>query len=103
MLFSEGTPLSNLVVTKEMVLKKMVVVKPAKSQGPDKIHPNIVKTLSDVLVTPVTIIFNKSLQEGVVPSDWRLADVTSIFKKGDRTDGSNYRPISLLPIISKII
>ena len=52
---------------------------------------------------PFAILFNKSLQEGSVPSDWRSANVVPIFKKGSRSDPSNYRPVSLTSIPCKIM
>ena len=102
-LFSGNAPLSDVTVTEEMVLEKLNALDPNKSPGPDQIHPTIAKELADVLASPLMIIFNKSLQEGVVPKDWKLANVTSIFKKGDRTEGCNYRPISLTSIVCKIL
>ena len=93
-LFSGNSPLSDFVVTEDMVMEKLNALDPSKSPGPDQIHPTVAKQLADVLVTPLRIIFNKSLQESVVPGDWKLANVTAIFKKGDRTEFSNYRPIT---------
>ena len=53
-------------------------------------------------ISPILeIIFNKSLQTGQVPNDWKEANVAPIFKKGDKHNPSNYRPISLTCIISK--
>ncbi len=71
--------------------------------GPDKIPAVILKTLSDVVALPLTIIYNKSLAEGVVPSDWKTAEVTSIFKKGSKSDPGNYRPVSLTSIAGKVL
>src|SRR5215469_11473251 len=48
------------------------------------------------------MIFIKSLQEGIVPKDFRMANITPIFKKGDRKMPNNYRPISLTSIVRKI-
>ena len=68
-----------------MVKTKIENLNPNKSPGPDLIHPSVVKKLVNELVYPNTIIFNKSLHEGVVPADWKNANVTAIYKKGDRT------------------
>ena len=99
----QGTPLDNIVVNSETVFKKIEKLDPSKTPGPDKFHPRFIKELGDVLCIPLAIIFRKSLEEGVVPMDWRNANVTSIFKKGDRTLASNYRPISLTSIICKML
>ena len=58
--------------------------------------------IKDEIVKPLTMIFNKSLQEGIVPKDFRMANITPIFKKGDRKRPNNYRPISLTSIVGKI-
>lgn len=73
-----------------------------KSPGPDGFYPAHLKNLKDILVKPLTKLFNKSLQEGIVPHDFKLANITPIFKKGDRKLPNNYRPISLTSIIGKI-
>ena len=71
--------------------------------GPDQIPAIILKTLSEEVALPFTIIFNKSLSEGVVPSDWKTAEVTPIFKKGSKSDPGNYRPVSLTSIACKVL
>ncbi len=102
-MYTGASPLSNVIITEDMVRKKINGLNTNKSPDPDSIHPSIVKKLVDELVFPVTIIFNKSLQEGLVPVDWKKANVTPIYKKGDRTLGQNYRPISLTSIICRIM
>ena len=84
-----------------MVGEKIAVLKPGSS-GPDKIGPRTLRELSAQLAIPIALIFNKSLAECVVPTDWKLSNVTSIFKKGDKTDASNYRPISLTCLICRM-
>ena len=73
-----------------------------KSPGPDSIYPVHLKMLEDELVKPLTMIFNKSLEEGIVPKDIRMANITPIFKKGDRKLPNNYRSINLTSIVGKI-
>jgi hypothetical protein len=54
-------------------------------------------------VVPVlTIIYKKSLESGIVPEDWRVANVTPIFKKGSKAEACNYRPVSLTSVCCKI-
>ena len=57
----------------------------------------------DELKVPLTYLFKLSLKEGKLPSDWKHAEVTAIFKKGIKTDPGNYRPVSLTSIICKIL
>ena len=61
-----------------------------KATAPDCIPARILKDCASELAPILTIIFNKSLQEGRVPKDWRHANVTAIFKKGTRHDAANY-------------
>jgi Reverse transcriptase (RNA-dependent DNA polymerase) len=51
---------------------------------------------------PLTVIFQKSLQSGVVPQDWKLANVIPIYKKGSRGQSGNYRPVSLTSQLCKL-
>ena len=76
-------------------------LKPQKAAGPDTIPPTVLKELSHQISPILEIIFNKSLQTGQVPNEWKEANVAPIFKKGDKHNPCNYRPISLTCIISK--
>ena len=86
-----------------MISDKTSVLKPDKAPGPDKIHAFTLRELSDNLCVPLYIIFNKSLAENVVPNDWKMSNVTAIYKKGDRTDAGNYQPISLTSLVCRIM
>ena len=66
----------------------------------DEYNPMIVPKLVDAC--KYQIIFNASLATGSVPSDWRQANITPVFKKGERFKASNYRPVSLTRICSKL-
>jgi hypothetical protein len=65
--------------------------------------PIILKELAPEIAPTLTTIFNKSINSGEVPTDWRNAHVTPIYKKGSRYDASNYRPISLTCISCKLL
>ena len=77
----------------EDVLKLLNV---SKASGSDLISPKLLKEGAPVLSTHLANLFNKSIETSVFPSQWKLANVIPVHKKGDRTDASNYRPISLL-------
>jgi hypothetical protein len=64
--------------------------------GPDGIGPRLLKELSSGLALALAVIFNKSMSKGEVPSNWREANATPIFKKGAKSSPGNYRPVSHL-------
>ncbi|CAM4694812.1 unnamed protein product [Caretta caretta] len=65
-----------------------------KSLGPDGIHPRVLKELPCEIPEPLTMVCNLSFKSASAPSDWKIANVTPIFKKGSRGDHGNYRPVS---------
>ena len=75
-----------------------------KACGPDHISPYILKHCTEELnVTSFTIFFSQSLDFGVLPTDWLVADVYPIHKKkGSHTEPSNYRPILLISVCCKV-
>ena len=76
---------------------------PNKSPGPDLIHPKLLKNSSKSLAKPLKILFDNTLLEGNIPSDWKIAEVRPIFKKGDKTQPGNYRPVSLTSVCCKLM
>ena len=77
-----GTPLSNINITREMVMNKLNLLNTRMSTGPDGLHLYFIYSLADLLCTPLTILFRKSLSEGMVPSQWIEAYITAIHKNG---------------------
>ena len=75
----------------------------SKASGPFSIPSNIIKSFKDVFYEPLSAIVNKSLSEGIFPDLLKFATVHPIYKKGDKTKCANYRPISILSNISKIL
>ena len=78
-------------------------LKICKSPGPDKIYPRILKEVKEAICMPLCAIFNLSLQTGKVVSEWKLANITPLFKKGDKSNPGNYRPISLTSVVCKLM
>ena len=74
-----------------------------KSCGPDNFHPHLLQKTAETISVPLKLIFEKSLSSGECPTDWKTANVTPIHKKGDRTEPSNYRPVSLTSQVCKIL
>ena len=87
----------------EEVNKIIMSLKPKNSHGHDKINSKLLKNLMHCLKYPLTILINKSLETGKVPSSFKLAKVIPIYKSKEKDSMNNYRPISLLPCMSKII
>ena len=95
--------LANFEITTDSVLKKLNDLNAGKSPGPDKWHPVFLKNVADLIAEPLAILFNKSLNEGILPSQWLKACITAIHKKGDKGLPENYRPVSITSIICKIM
>ena len=95
--------ISEIYVDEEEVKSRLEKLKPYKSCGPDNVHPFVLQKTADMVCRPLTMIFNLSLRSGTIPEDWSCANVTPIHKKGDRTDPSNYRPVSLTSQTCKIL
>ena len=93
---SDDSPFTIVEVNK--LLKDLDVT---KSPGPDNFHPKVLHELADVIDRPLTIIFNKSFESGILPDIWKIGQITALFKKGDKKLASNYRPVSLTSVVCK--
>ena len=74
---------------------------PAKASGPDMVPARILKLASKELAPLLSLIYQQSYDTGQVPSDWQKANITAVFKKGDKTNPANYKPVSLTCIVCK--
>ena len=100
---SKGVTIDNFDITANMVGKYLKQLNASKSQGPDNLHPKLLLETLDEIKEPLTEIFKKSLQEGSVPNDWKLANTITLHKKGSKSLPVNYRPISLTSVVSKLM
>ena len=97
-----STP-SQFIIDEKGVYNKLSTIPTNKSPGPDGIPNWVLKSYAYILSSPVALIFNSSIQESVVPSMWKKADVTPVPKKSVPSDISkDLRPISLTSTLSKI-
>ena len=76
---------------------------PNKARGIDNIAPVILKNCAFTLALPIHHLFTTSLRSGNIPSEWKTHKIIPVFKSGDKTSVANYRPISLLCVISKVL
>ena len=74
-----------------------------KATGPDEIPTRLLKTLADELTPVISLFFQASLNQGIIPDDWKTANVVPVFKKGERNKAENYRPISLTSVTCKLL
>ena len=95
--------LPEICISTRGVEKLLRQLKPGKASGPDNISPRVLKELADVIADPLARVFRKSLHKGTVPSDWKHANVAPIYKKGEKYDPANYRPVSLTCVASKLM
>ena len=99
----EGRPLTDIDIPEEEVRKRLETLNVSKSPGPDRVHPRIMKELAGPLSVPLKTIFQKSLETGKLPADWKVGDIAPIFKTGDQSHPGNYRPVSLTSISCKVL
>jgi exonuclease III len=84
-------------------LKVILNLKPKRSCGHDNISPILIKENADQLVGPITHIINLSFKSATVPDQFKIAKVIPIYKKNEKLNPNNYRPISLLSTLNKIL
>ena len=85
------------------ITKIITSLKSKNSSGHDNINSKFLKLIKQDIISPLVILFNKSLETGVVPDLMKLAEIIPIYKSKNKTLLNNYRPISLLPIFSKLM
>ena len=96
--------IDDIEMTVNDVYRELSKVNVSKSQGPDSIHPKLLKELAgnSNFVHAVTKLFQTCASTGKIPSQWKTANVTALYKKGSRKSALNYRPVSLTCIICKV-
>ncbi|MCG8046167.1 MAG: reverse transcriptase domain-containing protein [Candidatus Thiodiazotropha endolucinida] len=95
--------IESIITTPEEVESTLKSLPLGKATGPDLINNRILKNLAHPLSFPFCDLFNFSLNQGLVPKLWKQANVSPIHKKNDPSDVSNYRPISLLSTVGKVL
>jgi hypothetical protein len=95
--------ITDLNVSVEEISDIIQILHTNKASGPDVIIHKMLKLCPNKIALPLQIIFNKSLQQSKYPKNWKLAHVIAVFKKGNSSLPSNYRPISLISCVGKIM
>ena len=94
--------LCNVYITEREVMNVLKSLDCSKSTGPDNVSPIVLKECCQELSGPLCALFNKSLSRGFMPLSWRNANVIPVYKSGNAQLITNYRPISLLSVVSKV-
>ena len=95
--------LSDLTLTVTQVLDVLANLDASKATGPDEISARILKETVYKITPSLCELFSKSLRLGSLPMDWKLANEVPVFKKDKKEYAENYRPISLLYLVSKVM
>ena len=90
-------------VSEQFVYDQLKQLKSNKAIGLDEISPRLLKDSARVITPSLTRLFNRSLDKKTFPSIWKKGKVSPLFKSGDRCDLNNYRPITVLPALNKIM
>ena len=84
-------------------MEAVAQIKTNRSPGIDCISAKLLNDAGDTISESLANIFNLSLQSGIFPDDWKLARITPIYKDGSKTECGNYRPISVISIVAKVL
>ena len=99
---SPFTPMGEITVDPNGVLNLLNNLKVHKAFGPDGLSDRVLKECSSEIAPILALIYNESLAQGTVPDDWRQANVAPIFKKGEKYDAANYRPVAHLHLLQNL-
>ena len=90
-------------ISNVFILKQLKILKRKKSTGVDGLPAGMLKDCRTMISKQLCYILNLSIKTGTVPALWKIAKIVPIHKKGSAADPANYRPISVLPILSKLL
>ena len=99
--FPKYPNMANIEFTTQGIVKLLQNLKPAKSAGPDNIPTRILKEYALHIALVLQVIYTQSYQTGILPNDWLTANIVPVYKKGDKSNPANYRPISLTSVCCK--
>ena len=97
----QNDPNHDFYISRFGVEKLLHNINPNKAAGPDGVHGKILKNCAKSLALPLSLLFTKSFKTGLIPSEWKSANVVPVFKKGEKISVKKYRPISLTCLVMK--
>ena len=100
---SPFTAMGEITVDPKGITKLLNNLNIHKAPEPDGLSARVLKEYSSEIAPILACIYNESLAQGAVPDDWRQANVAPVFKKGEKYDAANYRPVSLTCICCKTL
>ena len=100
---SENTTFSISPIEKEKVSKLLSAMDTSKATGTDNVGPRLLKLAAPYISDDITYICNQSINKSTFPRKWKEAKVSPLHKNGPHDDVNNYRPISILPVLSKVL
>ena len=95
--------LTEFAISEEKILEIIQNLNSNKAGGWDGISERRIKICDESLIVPLRLIFENCLHQGIFSEPWKRANVVPIHKMSEKNLKENYRPISLLPIFSKIL
>ena len=93
--------IENVFISETYVFDSLSNINTTKACGPDLVSPRVLKEAAKELAKPLSNLYNLSVQSSYFPANWKMANVIQCFKKGDKSQVSNYLPISLISCIGK--
>ena len=90
-------------ISASTVLSRLLSLDTAKATGPDGLSARFLTEVSYEIVEPLTVLYNESLQTGIIPLEWKRSHITPVHKGGPADDVTNYRPIAVVSVVVKIV
>ena len=90
--------MESVILNREGIINLLTNLDSKKVKGPNNLPTTLLKITASEIAEAVTFLFSQSYESGQVPNDWRNAHVVPGFKKGEKHDPCNYRPVSLTAV-----